>query len=90
MFPVISWATSSFIEAAPLPPVHHITTPLPPKKITTTAPLSPLFHSATIARQHIQWNHARFGLRGVSKRTGSNPVHGPSVGWDSSLGATVS
>ncbi|MPD04667.1 hypothetical protein E2C01_100365 [Portunus trituberculatus] len=26
----------------------------------------------------------------VSKRKGSNPVHHPSVGWDSSLGATVS
>ncbi|MPC09443.1 hypothetical protein E2C01_002055 [Portunus trituberculatus] len=29
------------------------------------------------ARQ--QWNHACFGVRGVSKRTGSNPVHGPSA-----------
>ncbi|MPC40970.1 hypothetical protein E2C01_034549 [Portunus trituberculatus] len=38
----------------------------------------------------VQWNHACFGVRGVSKRTGSNPVHGPSVGWASSLGATVS
>ncbi|MPC42798.1 hypothetical protein E2C01_036429 [Portunus trituberculatus] len=27
----------------------------------------------------VQWNHARFGVREVSKRTGSNPVHGPSV-----------
>ncbi|MPC52422.1 hypothetical protein E2C01_046292 [Portunus trituberculatus] len=27
----------------------------------------------------VQWNHARFGVRGVSKCTGSNPVHGPSV-----------
>ncbi|MPC11592.1 hypothetical protein E2C01_004262 [Portunus trituberculatus] len=36
------------------------------------------------------WNHACFGIRGVFKRTGSNPVHGPSVGWTSSLGATVS
>ncbi|MPC89459.1 hypothetical protein E2C01_084409 [Portunus trituberculatus] len=27
----------------------------------------------------VQWNHACFGVRGVSKRTGSNPVHGPSV-----------
>ncbi|MPC43169.1 hypothetical protein E2C01_036806 [Portunus trituberculatus] len=27
------------------------------------------------------WNHACFGVRGVSKRTGSNPVHGLSVGW---------
>ncbi|MPC35332.1 Ankyrin repeat and LEM domain-containing protein 1 [Portunus trituberculatus] len=26
----------------------------------------------------VQWNHAYFGIRGVSKRTGSNPVHGPS------------
>ncbi|MPC88892.1 hypothetical protein E2C01_083816 [Portunus trituberculatus] len=34
----------------------------------------------------VQWNHARFGVRGISKRTGSNPVHGPSVGWASSLG----
>ncbi|MPC72069.1 hypothetical protein E2C01_066362 [Portunus trituberculatus] len=25
-----------------------------------------------------QWNHACFGIRGVSKRTGSNPVHSPS------------
>ncbi|MPC90193.1 Two pore potassium channel protein sup-9 [Portunus trituberculatus] len=31
-----------------------------------------------------------FGVRGVSKRTGSNPVHSPSVGWASSLGVTVS
>ncbi|MPC92926.1 hypothetical protein E2C01_088039 [Portunus trituberculatus] len=38
----------------------------------------------------VQWNHARFGVQGVSKRTGSNPVHGPSVGWASSLEATVS
>ncbi|MPC57463.1 hypothetical protein E2C01_051443 [Portunus trituberculatus] len=26
----------------------------------------------------VQWNHACFGVRGVSKRTGSNPVYGPS------------
>ncbi|MPC15818.1 Microtubule-associated protein tau [Portunus trituberculatus] len=38
----------------------------------------------------VQWNHACFGVRGISRRTGSNPVHGPSVGWASSLGATVS
>ncbi|MPC59218.1 hypothetical protein E2C01_053236 [Portunus trituberculatus] len=38
----------------------------------------------------VQWNHACFGIRGVSKRTGSNSVHGPIVGWASSLGATVS
>ncbi|MPC96598.1 hypothetical protein E2C01_091865 [Portunus trituberculatus] len=31
-----------------------------------------------------------FGVRGVSKRTGSNPVHGPSEGWAFSLGVTVS
>ncbi|MPC63567.1 hypothetical protein E2C01_057666 [Portunus trituberculatus] len=37
-----------------------------------------------------QWNHACFGIRGVSKRTGSNPIHSPSVGWASSLGATIS
>ncbi|MPC07782.1 hypothetical protein E2C01_000349 [Portunus trituberculatus] len=29
----------------------------------------------------VHWNHAYFGVRGVSKRTGSNPVHGLSVGW---------
>ncbi|MPC36953.1 hypothetical protein E2C01_030425 [Portunus trituberculatus] len=38
----------------------------------------------------VQWNHACSGVRGVSKRTGSSPVHSPSVGWASSLGATVS
>ncbi|MPC26242.1 hypothetical protein E2C01_019378 [Portunus trituberculatus] len=38
----------------------------------------------------VQWNHACFGVRWVSKRTDSNPVHGLSVGWGSSLGATVS
>ncbi|MPD02866.1 hypothetical protein E2C01_098472 [Portunus trituberculatus] len=38
----------------------------------------------------VQWNHACFGVRGVSKRTGSNPIHGLSVGWASSLRATVS
>ncbi|MPC55131.1 hypothetical protein E2C01_049062 [Portunus trituberculatus] len=38
----------------------------------------------------VQCNHACFGVRGVSKRTGSNPVHGPSVARASSLGATVS
>ncbi|MPC47132.1 hypothetical protein E2C01_040867 [Portunus trituberculatus] len=27
----------------------------------------------------VQWNHAFFGVRGGSKRMGSNPVHGPSV-----------
>ncbi|MPC47283.1 hypothetical protein E2C01_041025 [Portunus trituberculatus] len=27
----------------------------------------------------IQWNHACSGVQGVSKLTGSNPVHGPSV-----------
>ncbi|MPC38625.1 hypothetical protein E2C01_032136 [Portunus trituberculatus] len=27
----------------------------------------------------VQWNHACFGVRGVSKRTGSNSVHGPSI-----------
>ncbi|MPC38464.1 hypothetical protein E2C01_031971 [Portunus trituberculatus] len=26
-----------------------------------------------------EWNHVCFGVRGVSKRMGSNPVHGPSV-----------
>ncbi|MPC36255.1 hypothetical protein E2C01_029707 [Portunus trituberculatus] len=26
----------------------------------------------------VQWNHACFGVRVVSKHTGSNPVHGPS------------
>ncbi|MPC52756.1 hypothetical protein E2C01_046632 [Portunus trituberculatus] len=34
----------------------------------------------------VQWNHACFGVRGVSKRTGSNPVHGPSVGPDHTAG----
>ncbi|MPC37487.1 hypothetical protein E2C01_030967 [Portunus trituberculatus] len=43
-----------------------------------------------ISAAMIQWNHACFGVQGVSKRTGSNPVQGPSVGWASSLGATVS
>ncbi|MPC27936.1 hypothetical protein E2C01_021126 [Portunus trituberculatus] len=38
----------------------------------------------------VQWNHACFWVRGVSKRTSLNPVHGPSVGWASSLRATVS
>ncbi|MPD00857.1 hypothetical protein E2C01_096361 [Portunus trituberculatus] len=38
----------------------------------------------------VQWNHACSGVRGVSKHTGSNPVHGPSVGWAPSPGATVS
>ncbi|MPC30084.1 hypothetical protein E2C01_023339 [Portunus trituberculatus] len=38
----------------------------------------------------VQWNHARFGVRGVSKLMGLNPVHGHSVGWASSLRATVS
>ncbi|MPC78286.1 hypothetical protein E2C01_072770 [Portunus trituberculatus] len=38
----------------------------------------------------VQWNHACFGILEVSKRTGSNPVHGLSVDWASSLGATVS
>ncbi|MPC43209.1 hypothetical protein E2C01_036849 [Portunus trituberculatus] len=28
----------------------------------------------------VQWNHACFGVRGVSKHMGSNPIHGPSVG----------
>ncbi|MPC62188.1 hypothetical protein E2C01_056271 [Portunus trituberculatus] len=28
----------------------------------------------------VHWNHARFGVRGVSKRTGSNTGHGPSWG----------
>ncbi|MPD02515.1 hypothetical protein E2C01_098104 [Portunus trituberculatus] len=37
----------------------------------------------------VQWNHACFGVREVSKRTGSNPVHGLSVGWASLLGATM-
>ncbi|MPD00873.1 hypothetical protein E2C01_096379 [Portunus trituberculatus] len=38
----------------------------------------------------VQWNHACFGVRGVSKRTGSNSVHGTSAGWAPSLRATVS
>ncbi|MPC74768.1 hypothetical protein E2C01_069143 [Portunus trituberculatus] len=38
----------------------------------------------------VQWNHACFGVRGVSKRTGSNSVHVLSEGWASSLGATAS
>ncbi|MPD01197.1 hypothetical protein E2C01_096715 [Portunus trituberculatus] len=33
----------------------------------------------------VQWNHACFGVREVSKRTGSNLIHGPSVGWPPSL-----
>ncbi|MPC40632.1 putative cytochrome P450 12a5, mitochondrial [Portunus trituberculatus] len=36
----------------------------------------------------VQWNHVCFGVREVSKRMDSNPVHGPSEGWASSLGAT--
>ncbi|MPC37666.1 hypothetical protein E2C01_031153 [Portunus trituberculatus] len=44
-----------------------------------------VFHKGAIV---LQWNHACFGVRGVSKLTGSNPVHGPSIGWVSSLGAT--
>ena len=39
--------------------------------------------------QWVQWDRARFVGRGVSKRAGSNPVHGPSVGWASLLGVTV-
>ncbi|MPD04942.1 hypothetical protein E2C01_100656 [Portunus trituberculatus] len=35
--------------------------------------LSLVFHLENV----VQWNHARFGVRGVSKRTGSNPVHVP-------------
>ncbi|MPC08633.1 hypothetical protein E2C01_001224 [Portunus trituberculatus] len=31
-----------------------------------------------------------FEIRAVSKHTGSNPVHGPSVDWAFSLGARVS
>ncbi|MPC40730.1 hypothetical protein E2C01_034296 [Portunus trituberculatus] len=27
----------------------------------------------------VQWNHARFWVRGVSKRMGLNPVHGPNT-----------
>ncbi|MPC27329.1 hypothetical protein E2C01_020501 [Portunus trituberculatus] len=46
--------------------------------------------SLSITHALVQWNHACFGVRGVSKHTGSNPVHGPSVGWVFSLGATVS
>ncbi|MPC77122.1 hypothetical protein E2C01_071567 [Portunus trituberculatus] len=38
----------------------------------------------------VQWNHACFGVRGVFKRTGSNPFHGLSVGRASSLRARVS
>ena len=38
----------------------------------------------------LQWDRVRFVGRGVSKRAGSNPVHGPSVGWASLLGVTVS
>ncbi|MPC54785.1 Protein white [Portunus trituberculatus] len=37
----------------------------------------------------VQRNHACFGVQGVSKRAGSNPVPS-SVGWASSLGARVS
>ncbi|MPC23115.1 hypothetical protein E2C01_016154 [Portunus trituberculatus] len=29
----------------------------------------------------VQWNHACFGVRGVSKRMGSNPVHVLSVAY---------
>ncbi|MPC14075.1 hypothetical protein E2C01_006827 [Portunus trituberculatus] len=36
-----------------------------------------------------KWNHAPFGIRGISKRMGSNPGHGPSEGGASLLGVTV-
>ncbi|MPC77398.1 hypothetical protein E2C01_071850 [Portunus trituberculatus] len=41
-------------------------------------------HEGNVSRRMftavVQWNHACYMVRGVSKRTGSNPVHGPSVG----------
>ncbi|MPC91692.1 hypothetical protein E2C01_086747 [Portunus trituberculatus] len=37
----------------------------------------------------IQWTHARFVVRGISKRTGSNPGHGRNVGWAFFLGVTI-
>ncbi|MPC51199.1 hypothetical protein E2C01_045040 [Portunus trituberculatus] len=42
------------------------------------------------AESNSTWIRACFGIRGVSKHTGSNPVYGLSVGWASTLGATVS
>ncbi|MPC63385.1 hypothetical protein E2C01_057483 [Portunus trituberculatus] len=50
----------------------------------------PYIRSGFFGAAVVQWNHACFGVREVFKRTGLNPVHGPSVGWDSSFGATVS
>ncbi|MPC31579.1 hypothetical protein E2C01_024875 [Portunus trituberculatus] len=35
----------------------------------------------------VQWNHACFGVRGISKCTGSNPVHGPSPWYSGSMRA---
>ncbi|MPC29708.1 Dopamine D2-like receptor [Portunus trituberculatus] len=37
------------------------------------------FHLGSKGSAVVQWNHACFGVRGVSKRTGSNSVHGPSI-----------
>ena len=37
----------------------------------------------------VQRDRPAFVGRGVSKRTGLNSVHGPSVGWASLLGVTV-
>ncbi|MPC32783.1 hypothetical protein E2C01_026112 [Portunus trituberculatus] len=35
-------------------------------------------HFEKVGAAVVQWNHACFGVRGVSKRTGLYPVHGPS------------
>ncbi|MPC73946.1 hypothetical protein E2C01_068289 [Portunus trituberculatus] len=60
-----------------------------PAPVPKTTPLKPDRHTSPTAAV-VQWNHAHFGVRGFSKRTGSNPVHCRSVGWASSLEATVS
>ncbi|MPC72373.1 hypothetical protein E2C01_066677 [Portunus trituberculatus] len=41
---------------------------------------SPSAFKASNGAAVVQWYHPHFGVRGVSKRTGSNPVHGLSVG----------
>ncbi|MPC83294.1 hypothetical protein E2C01_078001 [Portunus trituberculatus] len=37
--------------------------------------------STYLCLQLVYVEFSQFGVRGISKRTGSNPVHGPSIGW---------
>ncbi|MPC98787.1 hypothetical protein E2C01_094169 [Portunus trituberculatus] len=56
---------------------------------TSSSPRNNQAHDTQKGTAVVQWKHARFGGRGISKRMGSNPGYGPSAGRASLLAVTV-